>query len=257
MVGLALPGIAGAAMPSGPAPVTVELRDGRVIEGVLRQIETSRYLLQSGPALYEMTGDEIARVDGREGPPPPASDTPPPVRSDTYEVVRPDGDVELWVTLRSVNDTPRVWTFVQWRAKPHELEMMRSMAAYDAYGHHLTHRVEPHPGSDLHHVIVDLEVPIAPGESALLTRRYLRRDSVTEADEGYVFRFAGDYPEDRIVQRKVRLPRGAEVVRVEPPPVQQFEHEGHPIIVWRRYFPRQVTDPQTIVYRLADGPADR
>lgn len=236
-----------------PRNVRVELKNGKVIEGVIRQIEDSQFLVQTGEELYEITGEEIAAVDGRPGAPADLSSSRRLLRYETYEVVATNGDVELWTKLRLTNESSRVWTYIQWGAKERELSMFRTMRAFDQFGNALAHRIEPRAGSELYNVIVDLVVPVAPGEELALAERLTNPGMARRDDDsgGFVLTFAGDFPEDRIHTRKVRLPRGARVETVEPEPSFQFEHEGSPIIVWRHYYPEGEEFPLTVAYRLA------
>jgi hypothetical protein len=230
--------------------VRVELQDGTRLEGYLRRIQPSLYLVQSGDRLYEIADYEIASVDGRAGAPPPQPAAAPLVRSDVYQVVRPNGDVEEWHHLDATNETGKVWTFLRWGATERELDQVKRMEVYDTYQHRLPHRVEPRAGSDVYDVTVDLAVPIAPGESMNVTQRYLFPGMARRQGDRFTLTFAGDFPEDRIHQRKVQLPPGARVQSIDPAPAERFEHDGSTIIVWRRYYPRGVRFPLTVVYQL-------
>jgi small nuclear ribonucleoprotein (snRNP)-like protein len=238
-----------------PDQVRVELRNGQVLEGVLRRIEPSHYLIQSEETLYEVTGDEIVSVNGDRDLTSAPRLGRPVARSETYEVITAEGNVELWSKMTRLNQSLGVWTFVSWGAKEHELPMMRAMATYDPYGNRLDHQIEPRPGDDTYQVKVNLRVPVPPGETLDLIRRFERQGAVKRGESGWVYRFAGDFPEDRVHYRKLQLPRGAEVIQVDPAPVVQFEYEGHPIVVWRRYYPRGTESPQTVIYRLPEDSA--
>jgi hypothetical protein len=51
----------------------------------------------------------------------------------------------------------------------------------------------------------------------------------------------------------VKLPAGAEVVRVSPEPAQRFEVDGVPFVLWRRYYAAGEVTPLELVFRPA-GP---
>jgi len=242
-----LPGTAAAA--DDAAASTIKLADGRSLTGALREIEPSRYLVQAGDKLYEFSGDEIASVDGRPGIPKSAANGL--VRYESYEELTGDGDVVLYAHFSTVNRTRKAWTTVEWGAAPHEMAQMATLEAVDGYGNRLTHHLEPRPGSDIQSVVVDLAVPVAPGETVNLTTRYLLRGRVQEKNGVMNYTFAGDFPEDRIYTRKVKLPRGAVVVSTDPEPVQTFDAQGSRYLVWRRYYPKGETFPITVRYRLS------
>lgn len=250
-------GAAGAAAPSSatpaapPAVVTVELRGGRVIRGALRLIQPRRYLVQGEEDLYEVSGDEITAVDGRPGPPPMRTPNPPLIEYQTYELVAPGGDVELWTQLHFKNESQTVVTYVQWGAKQQEIELYRAMVVYDSYGRQAAVRIEPRAGTELYDVFVDLAVPVVPGETVTLSQRLRYPGRARQRDGVFSLTFNGDFPEDRLYLRKVQLPAGARIERVEPPPALRFEHQRAPVIVWRRYFPAHARVPLTVTYRLA------
>jgi len=65
------------------------------------------------------------------------------------------------------------------------------------------------------------------------------------------FAYAGYTPEDRLQDLKLRLPAGAELLSVSPP-VRVIEHDGVPLIFWRRYYPEAAELPLSVTYRLAE-----
>ncbi len=229
-------------------PSSIRLTDGRVLTGALREIEPSRYLVQTGDTLYEFTGGEIASVDGVPGVPESAAGGL--VQYASYEELTGDGDLVLYAHFSAVNRTRKAWTTVEWGAAPHEMEQVGTLKAYDGFGNALTHHLEPRPGSDVQRVIVDLAVPVAPGETVDLTTRYLLRNRVQKKGGVLSYTFGGDFPEDRIYTRKLKLPRGATVVSTDPAPVQTFDAMGCRYLVWRRYYPKGEVFPITVSYRL-------
>ncbi len=154
------------AQPAGEVAASrVELRDGRVLKGAIRQVGSCLYLLQSADALYEVAGEEIVAVDGKPGVSAVPATGERLIRYERAEVVRPNGDVDLWSKAHVTNNGKSALTYIQWGAKESELEMIRTMEAWGGFGHRLTHRIEPRHGTDLYDVFVDLATPVAPGSS--------------------------------------------------------------------------------------------
>jgi hypothetical protein len=251
---LALLGRPALSTPPDAGEHRVRLHSGQVLEGAVRQIQPSLYLVQTDDQLYEITGEEIETVDGKPG----VSELPVSqerlLRYEGFEVVAPNGDVELWSRFQTTNESSQVWTYVEWGAAEWELEMYRTMEAYDKYGHRLQHRIEPRSTKGQYSVIVDLQVPLAPGESVDLATKYLEPGQAHREGDGFRLSFVGDFPDDRIYLRKVELPQGAEIEKVEPDATLTFQHEGHPIVVWRRYYPKGEKFPLTVVYRVPGQP---
>jgi hypothetical protein len=241
--------LAAAACPAADA-AEVELADGRTLDGVLRPVTHGLYLLQADDALYELDGREIGAVDGVPGPP-LLADAEPLAFVSSYRIVRPDGDVEVWSSQSQENRTNKLLTWLRWGAAPHELEAYRTMSAFDVYGNRLAHRLEPREGSDVHDVIVDFAVPVMPGESVEISFRTVQKGMAALADGVWTFTFAGDCPEDRLQDLKLRLPDGAEVLSVSPA-VRVIEHDGAPLVFWRRYYPEGARFPLTVTYRLGE-----
>jgi hypothetical protein len=243
---LLLPGAVAGGDDAGTS--SIRLTDGRVLTGAIREIEPSRYLVQTGDKLYEFTGAEIASVDGKPGIPESAAGGL--VQYESYEELTGDGDVVLYAHFSTVNRTRKAWTTIQWGAAPHEMAQMATLEAYDGYGNRLTHHLEPRPGSDIQSVIVDLAVPVAPGEPVNLTTRYLLRKRIQEKDGTLSYTFGGDFPDDRIYTRKLKLPPGATLISTSPAPVQTFDAGGSRYLVWRRYYPKGEVFPITVRYRM-------
>jgi hypothetical protein len=64
--------------------------------------------------------------------------------------------------------------------------------------------------------------------------------------------FWGDFPEDRLLTRRVELPVGAKVLSVDPEPNLQFEHLGQTVVVWRRYYPAKTGFPLVVEYEMPE-----
>ena len=225
----------------------VRLADGRTLTGALRPIDDATYLLQTDDALFELEGRQIREVDGsRELPRPGGSRL---VLSSCYEVLRADGSVEAWNTFHAGNDGRTLLTSLQWGAAPHEMEMYRTLKVLDPWGNTLRHRFEPRPGTDVQNVIVELAVPVLPGESVELQTSMIRPRAAIRDGDVWTCTHPGDFPDDRLYSRLLRLPLGAEVVAVEPE-VRVHEHGGASFVSWRRYYPQGTSFPLTVKYRL-------
>ena len=253
---LLLAGLPHGAMAGELAEAEVRLHDGRVLKGSLRQIQPSLYLVQTETLLCEITGAEIAAVNGTPGLPTLPGAGERLVRAAMYEVIRPNGDAELWTETQTVNTGSRVWTAISFGAAEHELDLIATLQAFDGHGNCLEHRISERPDRSYHEVTVDLVVPILPGEEVHLARRYLDAGRARREGDRYVLRFGGDFSEDRINCRKVQLPPGATVLLTDPEPTYRCEHQGAPILYWRRYYPRGARVPVTIEYRLPDRDAE-
>jgi hypothetical protein len=227
----------------------VRLVDGRTLTGTLRPIDDASYLLQTDDALFELTGSQIREVDGRRELPPPEGSRL--VRSSCYEVLHADGSVEAWNTSHVDNDGRTLLTSLQWGAAPHEMEKYRTLKVLDPWGNTLRHRFEPRPGTDIQNVIVDLAVPVLPGESVEISTSMIRPRGAVRDGDVWTCTFPGDFPDDRLYSRMLRLPPGAEVVSVEPE-VRVHEHDGASFVSWRRYYPKGSMFPLTVKYRLPD-----
>jgi hypothetical protein len=46
----------------------------------------------------------------------------------------------------------------------------------------------------------------------------------------------------------VELPVGAKLLKADPEPNLQFEHQGQTVIVWRRYYPARTRFPLVVEY---------
>lgn len=240
----------GAALNAGadePAPMEIKLRDGRTLHGVIRQIRSSQYLVQTDEALYELTGEEITSVGGKPGVPPLAQQKPL-FRTGHRIQLGADGSLTMWSSEEIVNDHDQILTYAMFGAKEKELPAMRTMRAFDQFGNELGVRIEPRAGTDLHNVFVDFVVPILPGETMHGSLRWEDPDLITCADGTCVNRFWGDFPEDRLLTRRVELPVGAKLLKADPEPNLQFEHQGQTVIVWRRYYPARTGFPLVVEY---------
>jgi hypothetical protein len=243
-------GVALTAQADEPAAQEIKLRDGETLHGVIRQIRTSLYLVQTDQELYELSAEEIASVDGKPGVPPQSDQKP--LFTDLQRVqLRADGIVEMWTAEEIRNDHDQILTYALFGAKERELPFMRTMQAYDQFGNRLNVRIEPRAGTELYNVFVDFVVPILPGETMRGSLRYEFPGQIDCADGTCVNRFWGDFPEDRLLTRRVELPVGAKLLKVDPEPNLQFEHLGQTVVVWRRYYPAGTGFPLVVEYEPA------
>jgi len=93
-------------------------------------------------------------------------------------------------------------------------------------------------------------VPVAPGEDWSISGRQTFPGMVVATEQGLRYRHAGDYPEDRLVWRKVRLPRGAHVVSTSPEPTAVFEDDTFIYVMWRQFYKQGEMRNLDVVYTL-------
>jgi hypothetical protein len=231
----------------------IKLRDGKTLHGVLRQSRPSLYLVQTEGQLYEISAEEIASVDGQPGI--PAQPEENPLFNDLQRVqLRADGIVEMWTGEEITNNHDQILTYAMFGAKERELPVMRTMQAFDQFGNQLNVRIEPRAGTDLYNVFVDFAVPILPGETMRGSLRYVYPGRISCEGRKCTNQFWGDFPEDRLLTRRVELPVGAKLLKVEPEPNLQFEHLGQTVVVWRRYYPARTEFPLVVEYELPEDP---
>lgn len=242
---------------SGPVPVAlakdarIVLKDGRVIAGRLRALQESRYLVQGATGdqqvVLELPESQIESVDG--GHTLPAYDPRQPVRSsEAVEELDASGGVTSWFTMTSRNESRELMTRVSWGIADWELERSQHMRVLDAFGHELHPRIEMR--AEGRQAIIDLAVPVAPLGTLALSVGY--RDEARAEREGdhWLYSFAGDFSEDRLLSRTVLLPAGATLIAAEPQPGFTVQHEGRPLVFWRRYYAAGEALPLVVRYRL-------
>lgn len=246
---------------AGSPEITLQLPDGTTVQGALRRVQPSVYLVQTAEQLVEITEDELmqflvvpagqSQADFLASAREVALAGARLLRYETYEVVTAKGDVDFWSHTETVNESRQVLTYLQWGAREDELPRYQTMTVYDQFGNRLTHRSEPRPGTELHNIIVDLVVPVAPGEKVSFIIRYVKENQVRQEGENQKLTFHGDFPEDRVYHRKVALPAGAQIAKISPEPWLQFAHGDRQVIVWHRYYPQGERYPLTVEYTLA------
>lgn len=229
----------------------VELANGIAIEGRIVPLQPGEYLIQSSDeSLIVSTGD-MRRIDGE-----PMASHAIPASGDavfvqeTFEDVGPSGAVEVHSVLVHRNDGQRVVASLSWGLAPHEERFLSSYRLVDAFGNELSIEVTDRSGGGKR-LRAALPRPILPGETMRATSIYLDEESVwPEQDGTWVYRNAGDYPDNRLVTRSVLLPAGAEILSVTPEPLHRLESGGRWLVVWRRYFARGEMLPWEVRWSL-------
>jgi hypothetical protein len=194
---------------------------------------------------------KIRRIDGRADVAEAVrADRPPLLRYDTFEELRANGDVLVRSSFSRANRTAAVVHEIDWGVAPHEVALLGHWKVFDEFGNELAVRLEDREGG-AKHAFAALVRPVLPGEEIRFTSEVLFPDLLARTDDGLRYRSAGDYPEDRLVSKMVKLPAGAEIVSVSPGPAQRFEVDGVPFILWRRYYAAREETPLEVVFRTA------
>lgn len=147
------------------------------------------------------------------------------------------------------NSSDQIITQLNWGKAPHELNLYQDERVYDEFGNELFMQ-ETNRDNGGRQVSVDLAVPILPGEKVSFSNRFVWKNFAKSKEGMWIYKHAGDYPEDRLVVKMVRLPLGAEIVNISPEPVKKFEHNGYSYVAWRRYYVKGEVIPLTIEYKL-------
>ena len=251
MTTLALTLLATAAAAVEPVSVLLNGHD-EPITCWLRQMTESRYMLQGQnmgfEVFYEVPENQIITVDGKEEIPESALGTGRLIEYESFEVILPNGDVEVW-SRSAVENKANVRTRVEFGAKTHELPRLKTMEAYDRFGNRLEHHITPRDDG-LYSVVIELAVPVGFKEDIDITMKMIRPGAaVIQGDGLWSYTWNTDFPEDRIYTRKVQLPEGATFVSAS--------HNTRPwddvlplTVYWRRYCPAATDDLMTITYRL-------
>ena len=230
------------------------LRDGTTLKGAkVMRLEQGRYIAQTEDALLELTEDDLkpgtlAGVD--------FSKQKAPVLTNHYDELHADGTATRYWTMKIKNRWKKALTEIRMGLAPWELRMVDQRRHVDDHGVTLTSTYDPprekwSEDSDkvVRHVL-HLHTPLAPGETGSFTGSETSTH-VMKTDEGLLlYRFVGDYTEDRLLWLKVRLPQWAEIEEVSPAPSAQFEHENCQYVMWRRYYQKGERFPLEIKYTL-------
>jgi hypothetical protein len=231
---------------------TIGLRGGHSIEGALVELQESVYLVQTSDQCIILPREEIREIDGE----PIALAEPQmvsrvPTLFKTFEDLSPHGEIEFHATDDYQNPGPGILCRVDWGLGPHELWQLETYQVFDEFGNPIPLRVEEDPKISGKRIHIELPRPVLPGETLRLTSIYRQQDGVMRDGETWIYRHRGDYPDDRLVTRTVRLPAGAEILSVAPEPLHQLASGGRKLVVWRRYFFKGEIIPWEIRYKLS------
>lgn len=234
---------------------TVTLADGKKHEGNFIRIEPGRYLLQTNGTLLELTDDDLDpdtfSIHKR-------SDAAPKrrlIERRSYVELHPDGTATAYWEMNLVNDTGKAITELQFGYAPWEREVADQRTYRDPFGNVLVPEYDPprqrwaDKPDDRVQITLPLPVPVAPGETMIFNADETS-SRVMHTKEGLLYRNNGDYPEDRLIWHKVRLPHNATIEKIAPEPVARFEHDGFNYVMWRRYYVKGEVTPLTILYTL-------
>lgn len=232
-------------------PHAVQLRSGESLDGVLMRLQESAYLLQTEDECLILPAHEIKKIDGKA---PVVTDLPVsnrvPRLQETFEDISSDGQVELHSTFYRTNRGSKVVTGTNWGMGEHEYPHLETYRIVDEFGNSLPFQVAEDPSIDGKRIRVQFARPILPGETVQFTTIFKQKDRVEKDGETWVYQMGGNYPDDRLVTRSVRLPEGAEIISVSPEPLYQVTSCGRPLVMWRRYFLRGEEVPSEIKYTL-------
>jgi hypothetical protein len=226
------------------------LGNGEKLEGYIRPLDEGKFLIQTKDVYLEVAPSQIVQVDG-------SSDLTGLFRENqiplltyrTYEELGPDGNLTYYSHFTRKNSSEEIITELKWGKAPHELTMYQDEKVYDEFGNELSMR-EMSRDDGGRQVFVNLAVPILPGEEMSFSNRFTWKDYAKQKDGIWTYKHSGDYPENRLVIKMVRLPQGAEIVNISPEPVKNFEHNGYRYVAWRRYYVKEEVVPLTIEYKL-------
>ena len=234
---------------------SVKLADGTTHEGQLIRIEPGRYLLQTDGTLFELTDDEIdpATFESRER----ADAAPAGKLYETHHYVELHADqtaTRHW-EMPLINDSRKAITELRFGYAPWEREYADQRTYRDPFGNVLVPGYDPprerwssKPNQRVQ-VSLPLPVPVAPGETTTINGSETS-PTVRRTEDEFHYINAGNYTEDRLVWRKVRLPFGARIKRINPEPTARFEQDGYEYVMWRRFYARGEEMPLEIVYTL-------
>jgi hypothetical protein len=233
-----------------PSSQKIILQNGKILEGYIRPLDEGKFLIQTKGVYLEVTPNQIVQVDG-------SSDLTGLFRENqiplltyrTYEELNSQGDISTYSHFTRRNSSDQIITKLDWGKAPHELTLYQDEKVYDEFGNELFMQ-ETNRDNGGRQVSVDLAVPILPGEEMSLSHRFVWKDFATQKNGTWIYKHAGDYPEDRLVVKMVRLPLGAEIINISPEPVKNFEHNGYRYVAWRRYYVKGEVVPLTIEYKL-------
>lgn len=250
--------VLGAAL-AGPAGAGdswhVVLTDGSRLEGTLLRTAPAHYILQTETTLYELTDDDL---DPRTFSARNAREAVPERRIHDishYDEISADGTVTARWLRSHVNNEQHAIDEDRFGLAPWEQLEADQRVYRDGFGNVLVPVYDPprdrwpSPPTGRVQVTLTYPVPVAPGETWTVSGSTPAPAAARQGDR-FVYRRAGDYAEDNLVSRKVRLPRGARIVSVTPAPSARFERDGFEYLVWRRFYTKGERFPLEVVYTV-------
>ena len=233
---------------------TIRLDDGRELRGTMREVTPQRLLIQTETTMFEVSADHVESVDGSPLTPAMLATEDRLIVSTHYVTVKEDGSVELLTRNRTVNRGSDIITSLS--------SGRRRARARDGAHHAGVRRFRQ--STRLPTRAADRKALSPHGRGRSRAARSARRAgfpgvaiSVARRRSPHRIRprplFPGDFPDDRLYTRVVRLPAGAEVLDVTPEPMKRFDHDSAPHIVWRRYYPAGHREDLVVIYRLNPG----
>lgn len=234
---------------------SVTLENGDQHQGELIRLLAGRYLLLSDDGtMFELTDDDI---DPTTFSLRPANDARPRRKisvTNTYVELGFDGTSKTYVDFQHLNTSNRVITEYKYGLAPWEQLEIDNTELIDQYGTRLHREYDPprekwNPLWDKRvQVTARLPVPVAPGELWTTTYTHKQIAGIERTEEGLVYEHWGDYPEDRLVWYKLRLPQGAKLVRADPEPSATFDDAGFTYVMWRQFYRKGERRALTAVY---------
>ncbi|MBK8168064.1 MAG: hypothetical protein IPK64_19125 [bacterium] len=255
ILGLAFSALTAAGGALAAAPWQVVLTDGTRLEGVLVRTEPASYLLQTDSVLYELTDDDIDPRTFSGRPAREAEPARPVYDLRHFDEIHADGSVTSWWVRHNVNDSNRVITEYRVGLGPWERTVIDQRAWRDGYGNPLTPVFDPPRerwaalDEESVSVTMKLPVPVAPGEAWTIVGRETSLGT-EQLDGRFFYVRSGNYADDNLVWRKVRLPLGARIESATPTPTARFEQDGFQYVIWRRLYTKLEEYPLRIVYSM-------
>lgn len=255
ILGLAVGALAVGGRAAAAEPWRVVLTDSTRLEGMLVRTTPASYILQTDKALYELTDDDIDPSTFSGRPAREAKPAGPIYDLRHFDEIHADGSVTSWWVRHNVNNSKRVITEYRVGLGPWERAVIDQRAWRDGYGNPLTPAFDPPrerwAALDKENVSVTLKlpVPVAPGEEWTIVGR--ETSLGTERLDGkFVYVRSGNYADDNLVWRKVRLPMGARIESATPTPTARFEQDGFQYVIWRRLYTKLEEYPLRIIYSM-------
>lgn len=238
---------------SANAGEDLKLSNGKVLkDAVVVRMSPATYIVQTNDALLELSEDEIDSDSLRQRD---FKDERAPVVTNHYFEIHADGTATSYWTMPITNNSRYALDEIRMGLAPWERAMVDQRVFVDDRGQVLKSEYDPprkkwakDPKKRIQHNL-QLNQPLAPGEKMTFTGRETS-SRIHKTDDGLLFKFHGDYSEDRHLTLKVKIPQGAKIQRISPAPSVKFEHEGCEYLVWRRYYQKAEVYPIEVIYNL-------